>query len=185
MERGSLTFVRVGFRSPEACYNPFAMFIEIEGTNLPGRSCHPNGAGESYSNIHVGLGIHQDPIELFPGDAPATRWRVEVRAVRSDDGSFDFRGRFVHGPRGDRFLYLNWVNVGPDGSPRLFRRAKVTLTEIDPGLVEQAVNANGVLACAVNLTDAKGNPSCARFRPPDITWRVVDGDSDHSRARLP
>ncbi|HEX5417810.1 MAG TPA: DUF5990 family protein [Chloroflexota bacterium] len=152
------------------------MLIEIEGTNLPGRSCHPNGAGESYDNIHVGLGINQDPIDLFPGDALRTRWRVEVRAVQSDDGSFDFRGRFVHGPRGDRFLYLNWVNVSTDGSPHLFRRAKLTLTAIDPGLVEQAVNTNGVLACTVNLTDAKGNPSCARFRPPDITWRVTDGN---------
>ena len=152
------------------------MFIEIEGTNLPGRSCHPSGAGECYDNIHVGLGINQHPIDLFPGDAPTTRWRVEVRAIRSDDGSFDFRGRFVHGPRGDRFLYLNWVNVRPDGSPRLFRRAKLTLTEIDPGLLEQAVTTNGALACTVNLTDTKGNPSCARFRPPGITWRVVDGN---------
>jgi hypothetical protein len=161
------------------------MFIEIEGTNLPGRSCHPAGAGEGYGNIHVGLGLHQHPIELFPGDAPATRWRVEVRAVRSADGSFDFRGQLVHGPRGDRFLYLNWVNVMPDGSPRLFRRAKIMLTGIDPGLVEQAVTADGVLACTVNLTDAKGNPSCARFRPADITWRVMGGNpSDGLRRRV-
>jgi hypothetical protein len=152
------------------------MFIEIEGTNLPGRSCHPNGAGESYGNIHVGLGIHQLPTELFPGDAAATRWRVEVRTLRFADGSFDFRGRFVHGPRGDRYLYLNWVDVMSDGSPRLFRRAKVMLTGIDPGLVELSVSIGGVLACTVNLTDAKGNPSCARFRPPDVAWRVVDGN---------
>lgn len=152
------------------------MFIEIEGTNLPGRSCHPNGAGERYGNIHVGLGVHQQPIDLFPGDAPATRWRVEVRVVRSDDGAFDFRGRLVHGPRGDRFLYLNWVDVGLDGSPRLFRRAKVMLTGLDPGLIEQAVTSKGDLACTVSLTDAKGNPSCARFRPADLAWRVLDGD---------
>jgi hypothetical protein len=152
------------------------MFIEIEGTNLPGRSCHPNGAGEGYGNIHVGLGLQQHPIELFPGDAPTTRWRVEVRAMRSDDGLFDFRGRFVHGPRGDRFLYLNWVNVMPDGSPRLFRHAKVALAGIDPRLVEHAVNIGGGLACTVNLTDAQGNPSCARFRPPDVAWRVIDGN---------
>lgn len=161
------------------------MFIEIEGTNLPGRSCHPSGAGESYGNIHVGLGLHQQPIELFPGDAPSTRWRVEVRATRSDDGSYDFRGRFVHGPRGDRFLYVNWVNVMPDGSPRLFRRAKVTLTAIDPCLVERAMATGNALACTVNLTDAKGNPSCARFRPADITWRVVDGNlSDEPEHRV-
>ena len=148
------------------------MIIEIDGENLPGRRCSPDPLGEGYENVHVGIGINRDPVELVPGDAPAARWRADVRASQAADGSVDFHGRFVHGPRGDRFLYLNWGTVAPDGSFNLFRRAKLSLSEVDPSLVKQCLRANGSLACTVNLTDAKGNPRCARVRPPDITWRM-------------
>jgi hypothetical protein len=148
------------------------MIVEIEGTNFPGRQCRPGPQGQEYTNIHVGLGINQKPVELVPGDAPTARWRIEVRASRGADGSVDFHGPFVHGPRGDRFLYLNWGTVADDGSFQLFRRAKLTLSDVEPSLVEQALRENASLACTVNLTDAKGNPICARLRPPNIAWRL-------------
>jgi hypothetical protein len=64
-------------------------------------------------------------LEPFPGDAPAAGWRFEVEAKRAADGSIDFRGPLVSGRRGDRFLYLNWGTVAPDGTFQMFRRAKV------------------------------------------------------------
>jgi hypothetical protein len=152
------------------------MIVAIEGTNLPGRRCHPGPLGQEYTNIHVGLGVHRDPVDLVPGDAPAARWRVEVRASRGADGVVDFRGPFVHGQRGDRYLYLNWGTVAADGSFQLFRRAKLSLSEVEPSLVEKALRESAALACTVNLTDAKGNPRCARVRPPDIAWRLVPVD---------
>jgi hypothetical protein len=153
------------------------MFVEIEGTKLPGRRCGPNPQGETYENVHVGIGIGREPVEPVAGDAPAARWRVEVGTSRAVDGSVDFRGPFVHGKRGDRFLYLNWGTVAADGGFTLFRRAKLSLTAVDPALVERALREGG-LACRVNLTDAKDQPVCARVRPPDIAWRVVAGDRD-------
>jgi hypothetical protein len=149
------------------------MIIEIEGANLPGRSCHPDPRGEAYDDVHVGLGMHRDPVDLVPGDASLARWRIEVHAGRAPDGSPDFHGAFVHGKRGDRYLYLNWGTVSADGAFHLFRRAKISLSEVDPSLVDRALEPGGVLACTVNLTDSKGNPRCARVRPPDLTWRVV------------
>jgi hypothetical protein len=152
------------------------MIVDIEGTNLPGRRCHPGPLGEEYDNVHVGLGIHQDPVDLVPGNAPAAHWRIEVRTSRAADGAIDFRGPFVHGARGDRFLYLNWGTVAADGSFRIFRRAKISLSAVDPALVEQVLRENGSLACTVNLTDRKGHPTCARLRPPDIAWRMASRD---------
>jgi hypothetical protein len=152
------------------------MIVEIEGTNLPGRRCNPNPLGQEYIDVHVGLGIHRDPFGLVPGDSPSARWRIEVRASCSADGAVDFHGPFVHGQRGDRFLYLNWGTVAADGSFQLFRRAKLSLSEVEPSLVEQALRENAALACTVNLTDAKGHPRCARVRPPDIVWRLIAGD---------
>jgi hypothetical protein len=151
------------------------MFVEIEGRNFPGRSCGCGPEGEVYENIHVGIGMQRDPVELVPGDSPSARWRIEVRTPRANDGSVDFRGPFVHGKRGDRFLYLNWGTVAADGSFRLFRRAKLSLSEAPPNVVEDALQGTGVLECTVNLTDAKGNPRCARVRPPDIAWWASSG----------
>lgn len=148
------------------------MIIVIEGTNLPGRRCAPPPLGDPYENIHVGIGIHREPVDLVRGDATAARWQIEVTISRAADGTLDFRGRFVHGTPGDRFLYLNWGTVAEDGAFSLFRRAKLSLSEVDPALVEQALAAHAALVGTVNLTDAKGNPRCARVRPPDIEWRV-------------
>jgi hypothetical protein len=148
------------------------VIVEIEGTDLPGRRCGPNPEGEMYENIHVGIGDRRDPIELVPGDARSARWRVEVTTHRASDGSIDFRGPFVEGKRGDRFLYLNWGSVASDGSFKLFRRAKLSLSEIDPTLVDRVLQNDGVLACTLTLTDTKGHPRCARVRAPDIAWRA-------------
>jgi hypothetical protein len=150
-----------------------AMVIEVEGRDLPGRSCNPGPDTGRYENVHVGIGPREDPAELFPGDAPSASWRFEVKPTRGTDGSIDFRGPLVAGRRGDRFLYLNWGTVGENGAFKLFRRAKIGLSELDPSLVEQALDQQAGLRCTIHLTDAKGNPICARLRPPAIEWQVV------------
>jgi hypothetical protein len=142
------------------------VIIEIVGTNPPGLSCI------GYENIHVGVGVKQTPVGMIAGDRPA-RWRVEVRTVAKPDGSVDFRGPFVHGPAGDRFLYLNWGTIGGDGAFTLFRRAKLTLTDVDPNLVGDAMRAGRVLTATINLKDDKGNPTCARQRAPHLQWSVT------------
>jgi Family of unknown function (DUF5990) len=62
------------------------MFVEILGTNFPGRSCGCGPEGEVYENIHVGIGMQREPVELVPGDAPSARWRIEVRTRTSPGG---------------------------------------------------------------------------------------------------
>ena len=58
---------------------------------------------------------------------------VEVQVVDPTgvDGP-DFRGPAVQGKRGERFLYLTWGDVGPDGEFEMFRRAKLMLDRVDP-----------------------------------------------------
>jgi len=58
----------------------------------------------------------------------------------------------------------------------LFRGAKLRLVDVDPGLIEQALRPGHTLVARIRLTDAKGNPICARVHPPYLTWSaVVDG----------
>jgi len=150
------------------------MVIQLNGHDLPGASCNPAAPEhpEPYENVHVGIGSRGAAVELVRGDAPAATWRIEVRVVRERDGSIDFRGPLVDGRRGDRFLYLNWGTVDEQAGFRLFRRAKVMLSTLDPSVVMEAVSSDGELHCSFGLTDSRGNPSCARMQPSQVVWTV-------------
>lgn len=147
------------------------MLVEIIGKNPPGRRCSTAGDGSYNENVHVGIGIGQRPVGLVAGDVKRPTWLIDVN-VHTIDGGSDFRGPFVHGGRGDRFLYLNWGTVAPDGAFELFRRAKLSLSAVDPDLVDLASTEGLPLSCTVNLTDENGQPRCARVHPPDIEWRI-------------
>jgi hypothetical protein len=111
-------------------------------------------------------------IEPVPGDAPAARWEMPVTVRRDEDG-FDFAGPFVRGVRDDRHLGLIWGDLVGDRTLHLFRGAKLRLVDVDPGLIEQALRPGHTLVARIRLTDAKGNPICARVHPPYLTWSVT------------
>ena len=124
------------------------MRLLIRGHHLPGLTCGP------YRNIHVGLQVKSQPVDLVPADAAAAEWVAEIR---TDDG--DFRGPAVQGRRGERFVYLTWGTVDGD-SFSMFRRAKLMLAELPADAAEVTVD--------VDLTDESGMPRCARLRQPAI-----------------
>lgn len=143
------------------------MRIVIEGHDLPGASFVSEG--HPLTNVHVAVQVGKEPFEPVRGDAESARWTIDVRVV-TQDGSIDLRGPAVHGKKGERFFYLTWGNVGPDGSFAMFRRAKLTVADIDPALLTAAATDDGVLIATLPLT-ARGGPICARVKPPIITWR--------------
>ena len=158
------------------------MTVVIEGSELPGRTCRPEPDGHGHENVHVALGgrstdrpaltMSNNPgmaIEPVPGDAPAARWEMPVTVRRDDDG-FDFAGPFVRGVRDDRHLGLIWGDLQGDGTLQVFRGVKLRLVDVDPGLIEQAIRPGHKLVARIRLTDAKGNPICARVHPPYLTW---------------
>lgn len=120
------------------------------------------------SNVHVGVQVGRDPAQLVRADQPEAHWELEVDVVEKD-GALDFRGQAVQGKRGDRFIYLTWGEVSSNAEFNMFRRAKLMLNRIAPGLVESAVQT-GCLAATVDLTGGDGGPRCARVDPPAIAW---------------
>jgi uncharacterized protein DUF5990 len=134
--------------------------VVVLGTDPPGRTF------ASYDDVHVGVQFDRDPVGLVPADTTAPQWPLTVRVV---DG--DFRGHFVHGKRGDRFLYVTWCDL-VGGRFEMFRRGKLMLDRIDPAVVTAAVDGRRTLVATVSLTDEKGGPRCARYDPPAITWTV-------------
>lgn len=161
--------------------------VVIEGFDLPGLTCAPEPGGQVHQNIHVALtGPGKDQpalavpgspwlaIEPVGGDAPSAHWEVPV-TVRRGTGGFDFSGPFVRGDRTDRHLGLAWGDVPGDGTLRLFRGAKLRLVDIDPAIIEEAIRPGHRLVARIRLTDAKGNPVCARVHPPALTWSAEPG----------
>jgi hypothetical protein len=145
------------------------MEVRIEGHDLPGRDFSCDGVARD--NVHVAVQVGREPFEPFPGDAADATWTVDVRVVPTDDG-LDLRGPAVQGRRGERFLYLTWGQVDPHGGFEMFRRAKLMVADIDPGLLRAASEPGATgLTARVQLSDAKGHPRCARVREPAITWR--------------
>ena len=161
------------------------MTVVIEGSELPGRACRPEPDGQGHQDIYVALGGRSEDrpaltmsnktgmaIEPVPGDAPAARWEMPVTVRRDEDG-FDFGGPFVRGVRDDRHLGLIWGDRQGGDTLQVFRGAKLRLVDVDPGLIEQALRPGHTLIARIRLTDARGNPICARVHPPYLTWSVA------------
>lgn len=145
------------------------MLTSIVGFNLPGCVfCRPDGS--LMNNVHVGLQVGREPAELVKADASEARWDFDIEAVIRE-GQPDFRGRAVHGKRGDRFVYLTWGEVNHDDGFEMFRRANLMLNRIDENVMQSAI-AEGRLLARIDLTSDDGGPRCARVDPPAIEWSV-------------
>lgn len=133
--------------------------VLIRARDLPGRTF------AQHSNVHVALQVGDDPVEPLPRDAASASWETQVSVV---DGRL--RAPAVHGPRGDRFLYLTWGSPSEHNGWSMFRRAKLMLDHVELGTLGPA-EGRGLVA-DVSLTDAKGEPRCARIVPPAVTWSI-------------
>jgi Family of unknown function (DUF5990) len=140
------------------------MRIEIRGAHLPGRTW----AG--HVEVVVGVQRGHEVVDVHPADADRVVWAFDVAEVVDRTGAPDVRSPFVHGRPGARFLYLSWGGVGADGSPAMFRRAKLML---DPAMIAAARGAT--LVAELSLTMADGTPLCAAVRSPAVAWSVRDG----------
>ncbi|MFI7406476.1 DUF5990 family protein [Streptomyces sp. NPDC049541] len=146
--------------------------IRIDGVDLPGRVCGPGGDMPSYSDIHVAVQRRDRPGELLdpqPGDAGAVSWTLECTVTGTD-----VKGPYVQGRPGGRFVYLSWGTVDDSGAFGMFRRAKLMLDAVPVEVLGAAVR-EGLLVGRLRLTDAHGNPLCARVVPPQIAWSAERG----------
>jgi hypothetical protein len=144
--------------------------IRIEGVDLPGASCGPSPERPTgHPNIHVAVQRRNKPGELLGmvrGDAERAVWTFDCTVTDSGEG-LDVAGPYIQGPRGGRFIYLSWGVV--DGATfTMFRRAKLRLGDVPPGVLRRAVD--GTLVARVGLTDDRGNPRCASVGPDTVGW---------------
>ncbi|MEW2145319.1 DUF5990 family protein [Micromonospora vinacea] len=146
------------------------MRIRIDGSDLPGQRPGAEADTLRLGNVHVGVQRKAEVVDQVPADAASATWSFEVSS-REIDGTLDVGGPWVHGRPGARFLYLSWGAVTQDGFA-MFRRAKLMFTDVPTELLRAAHEGSGTLVGRVGLTDAAGEPICARVRPPAIAWAV-------------
>ena len=115
------------------------------------------------------VAARREPVELVPGTRRLPRWDFELVTRTGADGALDVGGPFAQGRRGDRFVYLTWGTVAADGAFTMFRRAKLHLADVDPGVLARAAAGEGRLVARLGLTDTYGNPVRARVRPPAVS----------------
>jgi hypothetical protein len=143
-----------------------AVPVRIVGNRLPGR--HWSG----YEEIHVGLQRGTQPVALVRADAPRAVFDLTVEVVPGPDGGVDYRGSYVQGRRGERFVYLTWGELDPAAGFRMFRRAKLTLSGVTDAPFAAAVADGGTVEADLDLTDERGGTLCAAVRPPLVHWRL-------------
>ena len=139
------------------------MDVRIVGASLP----PPAVAGHE---VLVGLQRGREVVAPRPVTGTSMTLEAELDVVVTPSG-VDYRGPWVQGRRGDRFLYLCWGH--DDGSGfALARRAKLMLGVLDPAEMVTA-RPGAVLEARLSLTDARGQPVCAAVRPPAMRWTLV------------
>jgi hypothetical protein len=143
-----------------------AVPLRIVGRRLPGSSW------SGRTGIHVGVQKGTEVIGLVTGDAADAVFDIDLEVVADSDGEPDFRGPYVQGRRGERFVYLSWGEVDDQGTFAMFRRLKLHLAPlVEQSTPERVLTAKKIQA-VLELTDTRGRPLAASVRPPWVTWRV-------------
>jgi hypothetical protein len=140
--------------------------MQIVGRRLPGRTW------SGRSGIHIGVQRGSDVVHRLPGDLGEAHFDVEIEVEVDAERAVDFRGPYVHGRRGERFLYLSWGEISEEGDFAMFRRLKLHLSPLLEHSTPEAIMSARRIRAFLELTDTKGRPVAASVRPPWVLWRV-------------
>jgi hypothetical protein len=140
--------------------------VRIIGRRLPGLVC------SGRTGVHLGVQRGSEVIGIVRGDEGEATFDIEVALTVDGDGAGDFRGPYVHGRRGVRFVYLCWGEVDGEGTFTQFQRVKLHLSPLLEQFGVEAVRGSRRVHAFLELTDPKGRPVAASVRPPWVFWRV-------------
>jgi len=132
------------------------------------------GMSDRQSGLHLGMQHGSDVIDPVLATAGPVSFALTVEVTTIGDGeTVDVRGPYVHGKRGDRFLYLSWGEVDRDGRIGMAMRTKIKLQSIPPDLITRALKSDSTLRGTLSLVDVAGNPVSGTIPPERIHWSIV------------
>ena len=136
--------------------------------NLPGTEC----AGKT--DVRLGVQKGQVVLDDVPAEGEEITFPVPLRVIlRGHNGQPDFRGPFVQGRVGERFVYLCWGQRRGEAWEG-FRRAKLPLSQISRPLLEKALQTGKPLHVFLDMTDDRGGPLTASIKEHAMVWRLDD-----------
>jgi hypothetical protein len=144
----------------------FEVTIEIHCTRLPGTQWDGRGP------VHLGIQNGDEITEAAPADLERIVFRPTLRVRKHTDGSANFLGPFAHGPRAERFIYLNWVITKRGVPVAQLGRVKLHLNHITWAHVEKALARSKPVKVTIPLTNAKGKPVFASVRADACQWEL-------------
>ena len=140
--------------------------IEVICTRLPGAQW------QGRSTLHLGIQKEESVLESAPANLERIVFRPTFRVRRLADDSANFLGPFAHGPRAERFIYLNWSIIAGNVVTERPGRIKLHLNHITSTQVEKAVARRKPIKVTLALTNAKGNPVFASVRADAAKWEL-------------
>jgi hypothetical protein len=150
-------------RHPEAILSG-----RVDAIDLPG-----NYLGDQIPLL-VGIQHGQEIRQITPlASADTASFDFEF-ALAGEGDSVDVRGPFVHGRKGDRFVYLVWGHPTQDDPFVRYARTKLMFNDIPMDLMLTVADgsAGGVLVCTLQATSDKGTESSGTVRPPRVSWAI-------------
>lgn len=124
-------------------------------------------------SVQLGIQRAKEVIGLVPGDLSEAHFDLTLDLIpEAEGGAGDWRGPYVHGARGARFLYLCWGQVGEDGAFAMSSRAKLPLPALDTAAVARLREPGACLTGTLDLADERGRPVTGSVRLPRLAWSV-------------
>lgn len=120
--------------------------------------------------LQKGKGSNDESVQAQRSDGGDLRFTFDVE-VRSGDVP-DFRGPFVQGPAGGRFVYIGIGTFASHEPSPWSRRLKVPLSGISREMIRDASGGKTVLEASVPGTGRDGTPACASVKG-FTGWKVV------------
>jgi hypothetical protein len=116
-----------------------------------------------------------EPVGAIRSSGTAICLDFTARLVAAHDNkSADFRGPFVQGRPGDRFVYINAGTYAGDQESCWSRRAKVPLIRIAASLVRKLqATPHSRLEAVIAGTSKDGGPACGTVPLLESGWRVA------------
>jgi Family of unknown function (DUF5990) len=117
--------------------------------------------------LQKGRGSTSETVQTQRSDGSNLRFEFTAGA-RTAGSSPDFRGPFIQGPAGGRFVYIGiGTFAGQTGTP-WSRRLKIPLKGITSEMIRRASATQGaVLEARVEGTGRDGSPACASVKDFD------------------
>jgi hypothetical protein len=114
--------------------------------------------------LQKGRGSDYETVQTQRSDGADLRFEFTAGA-RAVSSSPDFRGPFIQGPAGGRFVYIDiGTCAGQTGTP-WSRRLKIPLKGITSEMIRRASATQGaVLEARVEGTGRDGSPACASVK---------------------